>query len=233
MTEEEKIFCDHVQKVREKLDRAAGGRAYTLLAATKTQSAERINRLPSCGIFDYGENRVQEWMEKQDKIVENLRYHQIGRLQNNKIMYIINKVYLIHSVDNLEQAKMIDRLAAKCGRVVDCLLQINPAGEEQKGGVSVPDLPYLYDACRELPNVRVTGLMCMAPNSPDERVVRGTFASARACFERLQEQDSNISVLSMGMSQDAEYALQEGSTLVRIGTSLFGARAYPQEMTTK
>ena len=225
MTEEEKRLIDHVEEVRQRLDRAAGGRAYTLLAATKTQSAETINLLPSCGIFDYGENRVQEWMEKQDKIVENLRYHQIGRLQNNKIKYIISRVYMIHSVDNVEQAKAIDRLAAKCGRKVDILIQINPAGEEQKGGVSVSELPDLYGLCREMPNLSVKGLMCMAPNSLEEALVRGTFASARRCFEDLQRGDPSVSVLSMGMSQDAHWALMEGSTLVRLGTSLFGARS--------
>ena len=229
MTEEEKRLIDHVNAVREKLDRAAEGREYTLLAATKTRSPETINLLPSCGVFDYGENRVQEWMEKQDKIVENLRFHQIGRLQNNKIKYIISKVYLIHSVDNLVQAQTIDRLAAKCGRKVSCLIQVNPAGEEQKGGVSVAELPDLYGLCRELPNLSVKGLMCMAPNSQDEKLVRGTFASARRCFEDLQRVDPEVSVLSMGMSQDAEFALMEGATLVRLGTSLFGARVYPEQ----
>ncbi|MGN1249030.1 MAG: YggS family pyridoxal phosphate-dependent enzyme [Candidatus Spyradocola sp.] len=224
MEDELKRLSERVTAVRETLDRAAQGRPYTLLAATKTQSAETINLLPACGIYDYGENRVQEWVEKHEKITESLRFHHIGRLQSNKIKYIINHVVLIHSVDRLDLAQEISRLAVKNGRCVDVLLQVNPAGEEQKGGVSPQALPQLYESCLSLAGIRVRGLMCMAPNTPEEKIVHETFAAARRCFDALAAQDGRIGVLSMGMSQDAAIALQEGSTLVRLGTSLFGRR---------
>ena len=223
-SEELKRLSERVAAVCETLDRAAQGRPYTLLAASKTQSAETINLLPACGIYDYGENRVQEWVEKHEKISESLRFHHIGRLQSNKIKYIINHVVLIHSVDRLDLAREISRLAVKNGRCVDVLLQVNPAGEEQKGGVSPQALPQLYESCLDLAGIRVRGLMCMAPNTLEERIVHETFAAARKCFDALAAQDERISVLSMGMSQDAAIALQEGSTLVRLGTSLFGRR---------
>ena len=167
---------------------------------------------------------MQEWVEKHEKISESLRFHHIGRLQSNKIKYIINHVVLIHSVDRLDLAREISRLAVKNGRCVDVLLQVNPAHEEQKGGVSPQALPQLYESCLDLAGIRVRGLMCMAPNTLEERIVHETFAAARKCFDALAAQDERISVLSMGMSQDAAIALQEGSTLVRLGTSLFGRR---------
>jgi pyridoxal phosphate enzyme (YggS family) len=217
-------FQEHVLEVRRRLDRAAGGRPYTLLAATKTQSAETINRLPACGIYDYGENRVQEWVEKHGEIDKRLRFHQIGRLQTNKIKYIIGDVVLIHSVDRADLAREIDRLAQKHGRCAEILLQVNTAGEEQKGGVSPEGLRPLYEECLSLGHVRVRGLMCMAPNTADTRVTHETFAAARRLFDALASIDKQIGILSMGMSQDAEIALEEGSTLVRLGTTLFGRR---------
>ena len=213
-----------MQAVREKLNRAAAGRDYTLLAATKTQPAEVINLLPQCGIYDFGENRVQEWVEKHEKIEQSLKYHQIGRLQSNKIKYIIKEVAMIHSVDKLDLAKEIDRQAAKCGRCVDVLLQVNTAAEEQKGGVDPGLLMELYEQVLGMQHVRVKGLMCMAPLTGEERIVHETFAQARSMFDRLRAQDAQIEVLSMGMSGDAHIALQEGSTLVRVGSALFGPR---------
>ena len=220
---------ENVQAVRDVLDKAAAGRNYTLLAATKTQPAEVINLLPQCGIFDYGENRVQEWVEKHEKIDETLKYHQIGRLQSNKIKYIIKEVTLIHSVDKFDLAKEIDRQADKCGRCVDVLLQVNTAHEEQKGGADPDELMRLYEQALDLQHIRVKGLMCMAQLTDDEKAVRQTFAAARSLFDRLAAQDKNITVLSMGMSGDAHLALEEGSTLVRMGTALFGRRAGYQE----
>ena len=219
------LLRDNVQAVRERLDRAAAGRDYTLLAATKTQPAEVINLLPQCGIWDYGENRVQEWTEKHEKIVQSLKYHQIGRLQSNKIKYIIKEVTLIHSVDKLDLAREIDRQAAKCGRTVDVLLQVNTAAEEQKGGVDPGQLMGLYEQVLGMEHVRVKGLMCMAPLTSEERIVHETFAQARRLFDALRRQDGNIGIMSMGMSGDAHIALEEGSTLVRVGSALFGPRA--------
>ena len=131
-------------------------------------------------------------------------------------------------MDKFDLAREVDRLAAKCGRTVDVLLQVNTAAEEQKGGVDPEGLMQLYEQVRGLGHVRVKGLMCMAPLTDQERIVHETFAGARDLYEKLQKQDAGISVLSMGMSGDAHIALQEGSTLVRMGTALFGRRAgYP------
>lgn len=214
----------NVALVRQELDAAAAGRPYTLLAATKMQSVETINALPKYGIFDFGENRVQEWVEKSHKIDTNLVYHHIGRLQKNKIKYIIKEIHMVHSVDDFALAQAIDKQAAAIGRTVHVLLQVNPAGEEQKGGVSPDMLPRLVDEVQGLSNLKLRGLMCMAPYTNDEYTIRSCFAKARQLFEGLGGE--GIDTLSMGMSHDAAYALQEGSTLVRIGSRLFGERQY-------
>ena len=132
---------------------------------------------------------------------------------------------MIHSVDQLPLACALDSAAAAAGRRVDILLQVNPAGEVQKGGVSLQELPRLYEACMALPSIRVRGLMCMAPLTEDEKLIHGVFAKARRAFDELRSGDPCLDTLSMGMSGDAHIALQEGSTLVRIGTSLFGKRS--------
>jgi pyridoxal phosphate enzyme (YggS family) len=217
-------LAENVKKLKERLDAAANGRNYTILAASKTRDAAMINRLPAFGIFDYGENRVQEWLSKKDEIDTILKYHHIGRLQKNKIKHIIGEVYLIHSVDQIDLAVEISKKATEVGRVVPVLLQVNTAGEEQKGGVSPEGLPALVETCAGLPGVKLKGLMCMAPFSEEEAPVRAAFAKARALFEDLRHQSGEIEVLSMGMSQDAPLALMEGANLVRIGTALFGQR---------
>ena len=219
-----KALALRVEAVRERLDIAAQGRPYTLLAATKTQPAEVVNLLPSVGILDFGENRVQEWVEKNDFLDERLRYHHIGRLQSNKIKYIIRKVMLVHSVDRISLAQELNTQAHALDRQVGILLQVNPAGEEQKGGVLPDGLWELVEQCAGMPHLRVRGLMCMAPNTQDTACVHRTFASAYTLFDRLRSQMRSIDTLSMGMSQDAEIALQEGSNLVRLGSSLFGQR---------
>ncbi|MDR2514313.1 MAG: YggS family pyridoxal phosphate-dependent enzyme [Christensenellaceae bacterium] len=215
---------ENVKKLKLRLDAAANGRNYTILAASKTRDAAQINRLPEFGIFDYGENRVQEWLAKKDEIDTILKYHHIGRLQKNKIKHIIGEVYLIHSVDQIELAAEISKKATELGRVISVLLQVNTAGEAQKGGASPQELPALVEGCAGLPGIRLKGLMCMAPWSDQEAPVRTAFAKARVLFEDLRRQSGEIEVLSMGMSQDAPIALMEGANLVRIGTALFGQR---------
>lgn len=218
-------YLEHnIKAVREKLDEAAQGRPYTLLAATKTQPVEVINQLTCYGIFDFGENRVQEWVEKREKIDINLKYHHIGRLQRNKIKYIIKEIHMIHSVDQVTLALEINKRASEIGRRVNILLQVNTAGEEQKGGVAPEELPSLYDECMKMDALQVRGLMCMAPLTHDESVIRQTYQRAKELFDHFKQTNNQIDTLSMGMSQDACLALQEGSTLVRIGTSLFGSR---------
>ncbi|MDR3085151.1 MAG: alanine racemase, partial [Christensenellaceae bacterium] len=134
-------LAENVKKLKERLDTAANKRNYTILAASKTRDAATINRLPELGIFDYGENRVQEWLSKKDEIDTILKYHHIGRLQKNKIKHIIGEVYLVHSVDQIDLAAEISKKATEVGRVVPVLLQVNTAGEAQKGGVSPEGLP--------------------------------------------------------------------------------------------
>lgn len=214
---------ENVERVRRRLYEASGGREVFLLPVTKTRAPEEILPLKALGIDDIGENRVQEYLQKRDALGGNFRLHMIGQLQSNKVRGIIEDVYLIHSVDRESLAREIQRQAAKIARRVDLLIQVNIAGEEQKAGVSPEGLPALLDAIAGCANLRLRGLMTIAPLSDDPEEARPIFAEARRLFERIR--GPGIDILSMGMSDDCLVAAQEGSTLVRIGSALFGERA--------
>lgn len=198
-----------------------------LIAVTKTYEADVINSAIDFGITDIAENRVQEIMRKYDAIHENVKWHLIGQLQSNKVKYIIDKVSLIHSVDSIKLANEIQKHAERIGKVQDILIQINIAGEIQKSGISKADLPELLEHIKTLPNVRVCGLMNIAPFVDDPETLRSDFREMKNLFDSLRKYNSdNITseYLSMGMSSDFEVALSEGANMIRIGTSIFGKR---------
>ncbi len=215
----EKITC-----IREKLLEASGGRDVFLLPVTKTITVDVINALWEIGIRDIGENRVQEYVTKRPYFQENFQLHFIGQLQTNKVRGIIEDVYLIQSVDRLSLAREIQRLAVRHGRTVDILVQVNIAGEAQKAGIAPDGLDRLLDAIAGLPNLRLRGLMTIAPYFDNPELARPVFAKARALFEGIHG-IPGVDILSMGMSQDSYVAVQEGSTMVRVGSALFGYRA--------
>ena len=218
-----------VEAVRQVLATASEGRYAPprLIAVTKTHPVERILPLLDCGVLDVGENRVQELLEKLPVIRKNFRIHHIGRLQSNKVKYIIEDAYLIHSVDRLSLAQEIDRQAQKHNKVMPVLVQVSPAGEEQKGGVAPEEVRTLLRELAQLPGVKVRGLMAVMPNSPDEAYLSGLFSDMRGLFDHLREEAIDgveMEELSMGMSGDYHLAARYGATMVRVGSALFGPR---------
>lgn len=199
----------------------------SLIAVSKTKPVENILELYNLGHRDFGENYVQELVEKAAQLPKDIRWHFIGHLQTNKVKLIIPLVQLIHGVDSLKLLKEINKEAAKAGKVMDCLLQVHIAQEETKFGLDEVELNQIINEAASFTNVRICGLMGMASFSDDTSLVRAEFASLNKQFQRLKElQTSNLKLetLSMGMSGDYKIAIEEGSNMVRIGSLLFGSR---------
>ncbi len=203
-----------------------------LCAVTKTRTPEEINEAIRAGVTDIGENKVQEIMDKFDK-TEPVRWHLIGHLQTNKVKYIIDKVVLIHSVDSLHLAREIDKRAAQHGKTMDILIQVNSAQEESKFGISVDETGDMIRAIlEECPNVRIRGLMCIAPFEDNPEEAGKYFAMVRDLYEefgKIKHERLDFRYLSMGMSNDFEVAIAEGSNLIRVGTAIFGPRDYSKQ----
>ena len=207
------------------------GAKVVLVAVSKTKSTEEIRSLYDIGQRDFGENYVQELVDKQSKLPTDIRWHYIGHLQTNKVKYIVPFVYLIHSVDSLKLLKEIDKQARKAGRVIDVLLQLYIAREESKFGLDENELEAIAHAgeLKDLNNICVRGFMGMASFTADQTIIRAEFRYLKSQFNQYQSiQTTNwkLETLSMGMSSDFTIAVEEGSTLVRIGSLLFGARDY-------
>lgn len=217
----------HIENIRHELPDGT-----RLVAVSKFHPAEALMEAYGAGQRIFGESRVQELVAKHEALPKDIAWHFIGHLQTNKVKYIVPFITLIHSVDSEKLLAVIDSEAAKCGRVVDCLLEIHVAREESKYG-------FTPDSCREwlcgnplgrYPHVRVCGLMGMASLTDDEAQVDREFGQLKSLFDELKTSgavDAGVfTELSMGMSHDYRLALRHGSTLVRIGTSIFGERAY-------
>ena len=196
----------------------------TLVAVSKLKPASDIEALYKLGQFDFGENYVQELVEKQAVLPANINWHFIGHLQSNKVKYIAPFVHLIHGVDSLKLLQEINKQALKNNRVIDCLLQIHIAKEETKFGMDAPELSDALEAAKHLPNVNIRGLMGMASFSDDQEVVASEFNYLHELFTTHHFNLQPTAVLSMGMSADYALAINSGSTMVRIGSLLFGAR---------
>lgn len=204
----------------------------TLVAVSKTKPVEDIEAMYKLGQKDFGENYVQELAEKHEKITnKNIRWHFIGHLQTNKVKYIVSFVHLIHSVDSLKLLKEINKQAAKAGRLVDCLLQIHIAKEEAKFGMDEAEVYEVLNNIHELKKISVKGLMGMATLTNDEEQIRKEYKSLNTFYHKLKKDRSEcagFTILSMGMSSDYHIAIEEGSTMVRVGSLLFGERNYNQ-----
>lgn len=198
-----------------------------LLPVTKTKTPEEIMPALEYGIRAIGENYVQELLSKYDVLRPYVdEFHMIGHLQSNKVKYLIDKVSLIHSADSLSLLKEIDKQAKKHDKIQDVLLEVNLTKEASKSGIYEEDLHRLIDESVVYSNVKIKGFMTMPPAGSEEAVLRRVFSRLREIFETYQAQDSNISILSMGMSHDYPIAIEEGSTLVRVGSAIFGPRNY-------
>lgn len=217
-----------VRDVRDRIDaaRTRGGHGQTvrLIAVTKTHSAGAIEAAAACGVPDVGENKVQEVLDKMQVVTADVRWHFIGHLQRNKTK-VAPHFSLIHSLDSARLADALQAAAAQHDRVQHVLVQVNVAGEEQKSGVAPDEVEALAAHVAGLSAVRVAGVMCMAPFTDDEGVLRHAFGGARKALDVVRASGhAEAHELSMGMSNDYEVAVQEGATLVRLGTVLFGAR---------
>lgn len=200
----------------------------TLVAVSKTKPAEDLQEAYDAGIRDFGENKIQEMCDKYEVLPKDIRWHMIGHVQTNKVKYMAPFVYLIHGVDSLKLLKEINKQAEKNNRVIDVLLQQFIADEETKFGLDEEEIRQIMtEEIQSLPNIRVVGLMGMATFTDDENQVRNEFKTLKSNFDLLKKNHSDVSILSMGMSGDYEMAIEEGSTMVRIGSSIFGNRNYP------
>ena len=201
----------------------------TLVAATKVQTSDTIRAAISAGIRACGENRVQEMTTHlDDNAYAGARLHFIGHLQTNKVKQVVGRVDLIESVDSMRLLEAISKRAGELELVQDILLEVNIAGEENKGGVSPEEIPFLAEKALELPHIRLRGLMCIPPLVVPGLSNRKFFAQTRQLFVdtryKIADNISDMDCLSMGMSGDFEDAVEEGATLVRVGTALFGPR---------
>lgn len=203
-----------------------------LVAVTKTRTAEEINEAIDAGVTDIGENKVQEVMDKFDS-VKPVRWHLIGHLQTNKVKYIIDKVNMIHSVDSLKLAEEINKRAAQHNLIMDILIQVNSAQEESKFGITTEGTGELIHAILgKCPNIRIRGLMCIAPFDENTENVRIYFRQVKELYDQYGKQEHerlDFQYLSMGMSHDFGVAIEEGSNLIRVGTSIFGERDYSKK----
>lgn len=218
------INVDNYRSIQKEL-----GEAITLVAVSKTKPVEDIQELYNLGHRDFGENYVQEMIDKTSQLPGDIRWHFIGHLQTNKVKYIAGFVQLIHGVDSLKLLKEINKQAGKNNRVIDCLLQIHIATEETKFGLDEKELEQLMNEYKglSLNHVRIKGLMGMASFTDDMNKVRSEFCYLKDLFEKIKlltNDHSQFTTLSMGMSSDYRVAIEEGSNMVRIGSLLFGER---------
>lgn len=201
----------------------------TLVVVTKTVDPERINYAVDCGASDLGENKVQEIVDKYEPVSKNVKWHLIGHLQTNKVKYIIDKVELIHSVDSIKLAEEISKRAEKYDITKDVLVQINVAEEETKFGIGLDEAVNFVKNISEFGNIRIKGLMTIAPYSENPEGVRLVFRQLREKFDELSQMNlpnTEMKYLSMGMSNDYQIAIEEGANIIRIGTAIFGKRNY-------
>jgi PLP dependent protein len=217
---------EHLDKLKSELPSHV-----TLIAVSKTKPAELILEAYTAGHRDFGENYVQELVEKQEHLPKDIRWHFIGHLQSNKVKFIAPFVHLIHSVDSFKLLKEINKQGQKNKRVVNCLLQIFIASEETKFGFDFSECEAMLNSeeFKSLQNIKVTGLMAMASNTEDQVQIRKEFKSLKTFFDRLSQLstlNSQLSTLSFGMSSDYKIAIEEGSNMIRIGSSIFGERNY-------
>lgn len=201
----------------------------TLIAVSKTKPLSDIEEVLAGGCIDFGENKVQELCDKEERISRPVNWHLIGHLQTNKVKYIVHKACLIHSVDSLKLAECINKEAAKKDVVANVLIQVNIAEEDTKFGLPKEEVEEVMKVVSKLPNVKIKGLMTIAPFVDDAEENRIHFRHMKQLFIDMKEKNIDnvdMEILSMGMTGDYEVAVEEGATMVRVGTGIFGARNY-------
>lgn len=233
----EKLLTDAALNVKETFDKIkkaaeSAGRnpsEICLMAVTKTVAPEKINEAIEAGCYLLGENRVQELLEKYESYDKRAEIHFIGRLQTNKVKYIVDKVSMIESVDSIKLAEEIEKRCAKIGKTMDILLEVNIAEEESKGGFSAEEILDVSEKIKNFPHLRLRGLMTIGRFGAEIEETRQYFEKMRHLLVDIKAKNIDniyINILSMGMSADFEIAVSEGATIVRVGRGLFGARKY-------
>ena len=228
------MLRENLQEVEQRIAdacRRAGRKReeVTLIAVSKTKPAEMLKEAYDLGVRVFGENKVQELTEKYDLLPDDIRWHMIGHLQTNKVKYLIGKTELIHSVDSLKLAKVIEKESEKKECITDILVEVNVAEEESKFGLKMEEvIPFIENAA-QFPHINVRGLMTIAPFVEKQKKNRTIFADLHKLYVDIKEKNidnGTVNILSMGMTNDFEVAIEEGATMVRIGTGIFGARNY-------
>ena len=225
-------IAENISFIKNRIEIAASGRKITLLAVTKTFSADCAKQAIETGILDIAESKIQEAIPKFEALSNSLKginKHFIGHLQSNKAKKAVLNFDLIQSLDSIDLAKDINRHAKDTGKVQKCLIELKVSNEETKFGASKEKVYEIYDYCvSSCPNILICGIMTIAPYFEEKELVRPYFKLAYNVFENIKKikSDSNFNILSMGMSDDFEIAIQEGSNMVRVGTAIFGERNY-------
>jgi len=221
---------EHVnENITNALRRSGRNDSVQLIAVSKTVDTDRIREAISYGVTDIGENKVQELDSKISELGDIVNFHMIGTLQTNKVKYIIDRVKLIHSLDRISLAKELDKRAKQKNIVIDTLIQVNVAKEETKSGFSVEEVIPFIEKAITLDNIKIRGLMTIAPNSEDTNLLRNVFRTLYELKEDIKGRnykEVNMDFLSMGMTHDYEIAIEEGSNMIRVGTGIFGKRNY-------
>lgn len=197
-----------------------------LIAVSKTRSVEQIIEAYSQGQKKFGENRVHEIVEKYNNLPKDIEWHMIGHLQKNKVKHISKFISLIHSLDRLSLAKEIDKNAKKENRSIDCLIQIKISNDESKYGLNPEQLDSFYTDLKEFENINTIGLMAMATYTKDQSLIADEFKKMEKLFKEMKTIDSNFKILSIGMSDDYQLAINNGSNMIRVGSKIFGQRNY-------
>ena len=213
------MISDNLKSILSKLPKSV-----ILVAVSKTKPNTAIMEAYDAGHRVFGENKVQDMVAKSEELPSDIQWHMIGHLQTNKVKFIAPFVSLIHGVDSLKLIKEIDKRAAQNNRIIECLLQIRIAEEETKFGLSDSEAFQVLESAKHYKNLRITGLMGMATNTIDKSMLRNEFAYLKALFLKYQSVSQDMQIVSMGMSSDYEIAIEQGSTMVRVGSAIFGKR---------
>jgi pyridoxal phosphate enzyme (YggS family) len=229
------MIAENLAILRQKIEETCKGSGRNpaevkLIAVSKYFAVDAIIEAKSCGLTDFGENRAQELTLKYEKLGNDVTWHMIGTLQKNKVKYAVNAAELIHSVDSLELVEEINNRAEKLGKVQKILLEVKTSEEETKLGLETEnEILSLVNRCSELKNIELKGFMTMAPLTEDANIIRKSFRDLRNLKDQINNKGYNLTELSMGMTSDFEIAIEEGATMIRIGSAIFGDRDYSKD----
>jgi pyridoxal phosphate enzyme (YggS family) len=232
------MITENLKRLRDKINAqcdASGinSEEIKLIAVSKYFGLDAITEANNHGIINFGENKAQELRDKFELLGNKVSWHFIGTLQRNKAKYVVKAASLIHSVDSLSLADEINKHAAKNDKIQDVLLELKTSFEESKAGLNQEEqVIKLVEHCDTLPNINLTGLMTMAPYTDDEQIIRKSFSELRKLKDKINQQGFNLTELSMGMTSDFEIAIDEGTTMLRIGSAIFGQRDYAKDWRT-